>query len=69
MSEVIKRLEELIEIRGDVECFTNGEYGVENMEIMTNDHISVGEADLIMGEQYKDFPVTKLQVVCNIGGY
>ena len=67
VSQVISRLEAIFEENGDVECFTNGEYGIEDSKVLAGEYISVGPAHLNINTEY--LPVEDDQIIVHIGGY
>ena len=67
ISELISLLQRHLEKRGDLDCYTNGEHGINDSEALRPDHISIGEADMVVDEDL--VPEDQSKVICHIGGY
>ena len=75
LSDVIAQLQAELEKHGDIPCFTNGEHGAEETEILTQSNVQVGQACITIADEYVECAVecgalqSPDQIVCNIGGY
>lgn len=72
LSKVIKHLQTLEEVKGgDIPVFVNGEHGEGSPEPASEDHFSVGPADITLGgdEDSRPFGISADTIIMQIGGY
>ena len=66
LSVLIAELQKHFNEYGDVECYCNGEHGIENPYILQSDMISVGSLNVILDpDDFKD--VDDSDIICHIG--
>ena len=70
ISEVIRILQEQLDINGDLPVFVNGEHGAEDMELSNSSHISVGAAINSLDPDINEMgDVQPFDAIMTIGGY
>jgi hypothetical protein len=67
LGELINLLQSKIKEYGNVDCFVNGEYGIDECERMTPDHVSFTSANLLFNTDMTDI-TDDSNIVCHIGG-
>jgi hypothetical protein len=67
LSELIQNLQNKLDSIGDVECYTNGEHGIGEVEKLTESNISIGSANLQFDTDHLNMDDS--DIVCHIGGY